>query len=255
MSNIFSFWEKVEGFNVKVLNEREIRAWAGILFLFAMPIFIISCMLRDFYLLKIFIIYFIFDFFIRIFINPKYSPSLILWRVFISSQKPEYVWAPQKRIAWAIWFLMAITMFFLLIVFKVFWVLNIILCFFCIIFLFFESAFWICIWCKLYNLFSKDKAELCSWGVCENNKKEKIQEISFFQIFMIFIWFIIIYFITKLHFLTSNNILTIEEWSNTSNYSTWILDNSWTINYKNNFFNMWNKNICPIEDCIKWTLK
>jgi len=33
MSKIFQFGEKVEGYNIPVLNEREIRAGAGILFL------------------------------------------------------------------------------------------------------------------------------------------------------------------------------------------------------------------------------
>jgi hypothetical protein len=33
--------------------------------------------------------------------------------------------------------------------------------------LFFESAFGICIGCKIYNLFNKQKAQLCPGGVCE----------------------------------------------------------------------------------------
>ena len=33
MSKIFQFGEKVEGYSIPVLNEREIRAGAGILFL------------------------------------------------------------------------------------------------------------------------------------------------------------------------------------------------------------------------------
>jgi hypothetical protein len=98
-NKIFSFGEKVEGFDVKVLNEREVRASAGILFFFAMISFMNALLLGNFYMTKIFVIIFMVDFFIRIFINPKFSPSLILGRFFVKNQKPEYVGAPQKKFA------------------------------------------------------------------------------------------------------------------------------------------------------------
>jgi hypothetical protein len=37
----------------------------------------------------------------------------------------------------------------------------------CLTLMFFETAFGICLGCKLYNLFNKDKAQLCPGGVCE----------------------------------------------------------------------------------------
>lgn len=198
MKNIFSFWEKVEWYNTLVLNEREVRAWSWILFLFALPIFLISCSNNYFVFTKIFITIFMIDFFIRLFINPKFSPSLILWRIFVSNQKPEYVWAPQKKFAWWLWFFMAIITFLTMVVFNLFLSLNVILCVLCLIFLFFESSFWICIWCKMYNFFNKQKAENCPGWVCTLTKKEEIQKISALQIIIAIVSIILIFLISNL---------------------------------------------------------
>jgi hypothetical protein len=37
----------------------------------------------------------------------------------------------------------------------------------CLVLMFFETAFGICIGCKIYNTFTAKKAELCPGGVCE----------------------------------------------------------------------------------------
>jgi len=195
MKNIFSFWEKVKGYDIRVLNEREVRASAWILFTFAIVAFMNSWLIWDFTPTKIFVMAFMLDFFIRIFINPRFSPSLILWRFMVANQKVEYVWAAQKRFAWAIGFILAITMFYLVVLNNIVWPLNLFICLSCLILLWFESFFGICIWCKVYNLFNKQKSKLCPWWVCENIKKESIQKISFahlciFGIFIVFVVFI-----------------------------------------------------------------
>ena len=122
------------------------------------------------------------DFSIRIFINPKYSPSLIIGRLFVSNQQPEYVGALQKRFAWAIGFTLAITMFFLVVINNVICPINLFICLVCLILLLFESAFGICMGCRIYNFFNKEKAKLCPGGVCEPQTKEEIQKINFSQI-------------------------------------------------------------------------
>lgn len=190
MKNIFSFWEKVKGFDVNVLNEREIRAGAWILFIFAIISFMNSWLIWDFIPTKIFVIVFMLDFFIRIFINPKFSPTLILARFIVSNQKVEYVWASQKRFAWVIGFILAITMFYLVVLNNIVWPLNLFVCLSCLTLLWFEAFFGICIWCKVYNLFNKEKAKLCPGWSCENNKKEKIQKM-WFEHLIIFIFFIL----------------------------------------------------------------
>lgn len=205
MKKYIYFGEKVDWYDVRVLNEREVRAAAWILLIIALPIFLISCIEKDFFLTKIYVIFFMLDFFIRVLINPKYSPSMILWKIAVSSQKVEYAWAPQKRFAWAIWLILSITMFFSIVVFNSFWPLNVILCFLCIILLFLETSFWICIWCNIYNKLNKEKAKYCPGWVCEIIKKEPIQKIWFFQIIIVILFVIFIVLISKLWIINWNN--------------------------------------------------
>lgn len=185
MSNIFYFWEKIKWYDIRVLNERELRAWAWILFFFSMIAFINACTIGNLYFIKMFIILFLVDFIIRVLINPKYSPSLTLWRLFISNQIPEYVWAPQKRFARVIWLILAVIMFWSVVINWTISPINVVICVICLVFLFFESVFGICIGCKVYNLFNKDKAKLCPGWVCEIVKKESIQKTNRIQILIL----------------------------------------------------------------------
>jgi hypothetical protein len=50
---------------------------------------------------------FLLDFFIRLFINPKYAPSMVVGRWIVNNQTPEYVGAPQKMWAWGFGFFLA----------------------------------------------------------------------------------------------------------------------------------------------------
>ncbi len=201
---IFNFGEKVEEFKVPVLNEREVRAGAGILFFFAIISFSNSWFVGDFSMIKIFDIAFLIDFFIRIFINPKFSPSLIIGRFVTSNQKPEYVGAAQKRFAWALGFVLALIMFFLVVLNNIIGPINLFICSLCLIFLFFESAFGICLGCKMYNLFKKQGAILCPGGVCEKNKKEKIQKISIWQGLIVVVFILAVGYITNANFTKKN---------------------------------------------------
>ena len=192
MKNIFYFGEKVKGFDVRVLNEREVRASAGILFFFAIISFMSSWLTGNFYYTKIFAVAFLIDFTIRIFVNPKYSPSLIIGRLFVKNQKPEYTGATQKRFAWIIGFVLAITIFFILVLNNIIGPINLLVCLTCLILLFFESAFGICLGCKIYNFFNKEKAKLCPGGVCETQEKEEIQKINFIQLGIAFLFIVFV---------------------------------------------------------------
>ena len=185
--NIFSFWEKVKGYEIKVFNEREVRAAAGILFIFALISFMNSWLLGDFTYTKIFVVIFLIDFTIRLFVNPKFSPSMILARFFVWNQKPEYVWAPQKRFAWWIGLFLGLIILYTLVLNNIVWPVNMIICVTCLVLFWFESIFGICVWCKMYNLFNKEKSQLCAWWVCETSKKEKNQKISIIQIIVLII--------------------------------------------------------------------
>ncbi len=190
------FGEKIEQFDVPVLNEREVRASSGILFLFAIMAFMNVWLLGNFNIMRIFVVVFVIDFIIRLFINPKYSPTLIMGRLIVHRQKPEYVGAPQKKFAWRMGLILSLIMFFLIVVNNNIGPINLLICIICLIFLFFESVFGICLGCMVYGLLYKDKAKLCPGGVCDAYKKEKIQEISISQIliwglFIVFILFLV----------------------------------------------------------------
>src|SRR5580704_10742921 len=81
MKKVIQFGETVEGYNIPVLNEREIRASAGILFLGLIISLMQILYKNDFLIVKYFITIFLADFAIRVFINPKFSPTLIIGRL------------------------------------------------------------------------------------------------------------------------------------------------------------------------------
>jgi hypothetical protein len=144
-----------------------VRASAGILFFFALVCFMNAWLVGNFQPTRVFVVTFLLDFAIRIFINPLLAPSLIVGQWLVRKQQPEYVGAPQKRFAWAIGFALALTMLYLVVLNNVMSPVNLIVCSVCITLLFFEAAFGICLGCKLYNLFNTEKAQLCPGGVCE----------------------------------------------------------------------------------------
>ena len=164
---IFQFGQQLPEYEVPVLNERAVRASAGILFVFAFISFMNAWLMGNFQPTRVFVVVFLVDFTIRIFINPRYAPSLIIGQWFVRKQQAEYVGAPQKRFAWAIGFALALAMLYLMVLNHVIGPINLNVCSICLILLFFETAFGICIGCKVYNLFNKEKAQLCPGGMCE----------------------------------------------------------------------------------------
>ena len=180
MSKFFNFGEVLEGYEVKVINEREARAGAGIVFLFALLSFLNCLYTKDMFITKIFIETFLIEFIIRVLINPKYAPSLIIGRFMVNNQTPEYVGASQKRFAWGLGLLLALILFSLTTLFpsttpigeeslhNAFIGLS---CMICLTLLYFEAVFGICLGCKLYKLFNKENAKHCAGGSCEKTNK------------------------------------------------------------------------------------
>ena len=113
-STLFQFGERRPEFDIPVLNERAVRAAAGILFVFALTTFMQAFQNGNFHPTRIFVIAFMIDFAIRLFVNPAYAPSLIVGQWIVNGQQPEWVGAPQKRFAWGIGLALAVAMFFLM---------------------------------------------------------------------------------------------------------------------------------------------
>lgn len=181
MQNYLHFGETVAGYSVPVLNEREARAGAGILFVFALLSFLYAYNNMDFRYTQIFVTFFMLDFFIRVVINPAYAPSLIAGRFFVSTQTPEYVGAAQKRFAWSIGLILSIVMFTLIVILEMMTPIKIWICFACLILLFSETAFGICIGCVLYNWLFPNKAAYCPGDMCVAKIKQPIQRINWLQ--------------------------------------------------------------------------
>lgn len=166
MNPLFSFGETIEDYAVPVLNEREVRAAAGILFFFALLSFMNAWLLGNFRLTQIFVVAFLIDFAIRIFVNPRFSPSMILGRFAVRHQAPEWAGAPQKRFAWSVGFGLAVVMFYLIVLNNVIGPVNLFVCAACLTLMFFESAFGICLACKVYTAFTPHTAQHCPGGIC-----------------------------------------------------------------------------------------
>ena len=181
MNKYLHFGETVAGYSVPVLNEREARAAAGILFVFAMLSFLYAYTYMDFRYTRIFVTFFMLDFFIRVVINPAYAPSLIAGRFFVSTQTPEYVGAAQKRFAWSIGLILSIVMFTLIVILEMMTPIKIWICLACLILLFSETAFGICIGCVLYNWLFPNKAAYCPGDMCVAKIKQPIQRINWLQ--------------------------------------------------------------------------
>jgi hypothetical protein len=182
MNKARQFGETVEGYNIPVLNEREIRASAGILFLVMFWSWMLVIFQENYFWIKCVNTIFLTDFIIRVLLSPKYSPTLIIGRLIVGQQNPEYVGAAQKKFAWTIGLVMASTIFLLLVVMNSYSFITGIICLICLIFLFFESVFGICLGCKFYPLFHKEKTHYCPGGVCEIKVKQEIQKTSLLQI-------------------------------------------------------------------------
>jgi hypothetical protein len=185
VNKIIKFGEDVEGYNIPVLNEREIRAAAGILFLFMFISLMMILFKGNFLMIKYLIIIFLSDLLIRVFINPRFSPTLILGRLIVSRQVPEYVGAAQKKVAWKIGIILATLMFVLLVIVNSYSVITGLTCLVCLIFLFFESVFGICLGCLVYRWYYKEKAQYCPGEVCDVKSKQAIQKTSGGQLLII----------------------------------------------------------------------
>ncbi len=192
MSKLRKFGEVVPGYGIPVLNEREIRAAAGVIFLMMFISVQFVLFKGDMLLFKYSITIFLIDILIRVLINPGYSPSLIIGRFIVSNQAPEYVGAKQKKFAWILGSILSSIVFIHLVMINAYSPITGIICLICLIFLFFEAAFGICIGCKIYPLFYKERVQYCAGEVCETKSKQNIQKISKSQLVTILLFTLIV---------------------------------------------------------------
>jgi hypothetical protein len=182
---LLGFGEVVPGYDIRVLNEREIRAAAGLLFLATFLSLIFILFNNNFLPIKFVIPFFLLDLLIRVLVSPRYSPTLILGRLIVRGQVPEYVGAQQKKVAWSIGVVLAATMFVVMVLMNTYGPISGITCLVCLVFLFFESAFGICLGCKFYALIYRGKARYCPGEVCTPQSRQPIQKTSAGQLLVL----------------------------------------------------------------------
>ena len=153
---IISFGEYINGKSYKVLDERRLRASAGIMFLLGLVAFINGFILQRYAVIPYISGFLMINFVIGIFVNPKFSPTMLIASVFVRKQSPLLIGAIQKKFAWSLGLGLSMVIFglsLLLINDPSFFGPVCILCLSCLILLFLESSFGICVGCKLYYLF------------------------------------------------------------------------------------------------------
>ncbi len=166
MYQAFQFGESVAGYPVRVVNERTVRAAAGLLFFPAVVSFMNALLTANYQPTRLFVIVFLIDMTLRM-LNPRWAPSMIVGGWIVRQQTPEWVGAPQKRFAWGLGLLLGVAMLYLMVLNRFMGPVNMLVCASCLTLMFFETAFGICLGCKLYNVFNREKAQLCPGGVCE----------------------------------------------------------------------------------------
>lgn len=172
------FGEQVDGYAIDVLNEREIRAGAGLLFLAMFVTIGMAAFGQQFTPLKYAVIGFLGDILVRLLVSPRWAPTLIVGRWIVRNQVPEWVGARQKQFAWWIGAGLATVMLALQVIVNAFSPITGIICLICLIFLFCEAAFGICLGCLFYNLAFKERAQHCPGEVCTPHQRHPAQRTS-----------------------------------------------------------------------------
>lgn len=157
----------VAGYAIPVIDERAVRAAAGILFLLGGAAFAMALFTGTTHLLQPFGLYFMIDMLLRVTAGDRWSPTLLLGRLAVWRQRPEWVGAPQKEFAWWLGFALALIACASIGLFAAPLRLALALCGVCLSLLFFETAFGICVGCVLQNRFGTQRPLYCPGGSCE----------------------------------------------------------------------------------------
>ena len=158
--SIVNFGENVAGIGYKVLNEREVRASAGVMFLLGLYAMVGGIFFKNYVPIPYISGFMMISFLISVFINPKYAPSNIIARFIVRKQEPIYIGAVQKRFAWSLGLAISSVVFFMSIPLQsdpTMFGSVCMLCLVCMLFMFLETAFGVCVGCQIYFLALKLK--------------------------------------------------------------------------------------------------
>jgi len=158
--------EWVGGIDVPVVNERAVRASAGLLFLAGFAAWLIGVVTGDLQLMRAFGILFAIEMYLRLFVGTRFTPTLVLGSLLTRPQRPEWVEARSKRFAWALGFGMAMAGCLALGWLGLPTVIAQTVCGLCLALLYAEAAFGYCLGCELARRFAREKPTLCAGDTC-----------------------------------------------------------------------------------------
>jgi len=168
------YGEHVPGYDVTVINEREARAAAGILFMLGMIVIFVGIGYNHIIVARVYLAFLFIDFTARV-ISPNYSPSLLLGKFSVRNQKPEYVGGLQKRFAWTLGWFISLPMMWWFVLHWDITFYKVMVCVLCLTLMFLEAAFSICVGCMIYKAITGEDPQHCPGGVCEVQLREPIQ--------------------------------------------------------------------------------
>ncbi len=168
------YGEHVPGYDVTVINEREARAAAGLLFMLGMIVIFVGIGYNHIIVARVYLAFMFVDFTARM-ISPKYAPSLLIGKFVTRNQKPEYTGGLQKRFAWTLGWFISLPMMWWFVLHWDITFYKVMVCVLCLTLMFLEAAFSICVGCMIYKWIIREDPSHCPGGVCEMRKKDPIQ--------------------------------------------------------------------------------
>lgn len=190
MGFFLNFGEEIEDYNYKVINEREARSSAGIMFLLGLLSLFSVYIYRTIFWAELFSITFIIEFFIRVVINPKYAPYMLIGGLVVSNQEPDWIEAKPKRFAWSLGLILGVIMTYF-ILFDIISPIRIGICWICLFLMYIESVFGICLGCLLYKRLNR-KLYKCPGGVCTTKNKKKNNTKNY----LLILGFLLVFYLT-----------------------------------------------------------
>jgi len=174
------YGEHVPGYDVTVINEREARAAAGLLFMLGMIVIFVGIGYNHVIVARVYLAFLFIDFTLRM-ISPKYAPSLLIGKFVTRNQKPEYVGGLQKRFAWTMGWFISLPMMWWFVLHWDITFYKVMVCVLCLTLMFLEAAFAICVGCMIYKWIVREDPKHCPGGSCEIRRLEPVQRFNAVQ--------------------------------------------------------------------------
>ena len=187
------YGERVPGYDVTVINEREARAASGILATLGMMVIFLGIGYNHIIVARVYLAFMFIDFTARM-ISPTYSPSLLLGKFMVRNQKPEYVGGLQKRFSWTLGWIISLPMMYWFVLHWDITFYKVLICILCLTLMTLESAFSICVGCMIYKWIIREEAQYCPGGACEIKIREPIQKFNPIQATIAIVTFLALIF-------------------------------------------------------------